>query len=123
MFTEKFIDVMEREGVVAIVTWADNDAHVANTWNSYLRRSGRDRLLIPAFGMHKTEANLEANPKVLLTLGSKEVEGLNGMGTGFLVSGTARFIDSGPEVDAMKREFGWANRVLEVTMDSIEQTI
>lgn len=123
MFTEKFTNVMKREGVVAIVTWADNDAHVANTWNSYLRRSGENKLLIPAFGMHKTEQNLEANPRVLVTLGSKEVEGLNGMGTGFLITGTARFVATGSEVEKTKKEFGWANRVLEITMDSIEQTV
>lgn len=123
MFNEKFNDVLNHEGVVAVVSWADGAAHVVNTWNSYLRKSGENKLLIPAFGMRKTEKNILANPSVLLTLGSKEVMGYKNMGTGFLVSGSAKFLASGPEFDMMKETYSWANRVLEVTVDSVKQTI
>ncbi len=36
MFTEKFLEVLKHEGVVSIVTCANNEAHVVNTWNSYI---------------------------------------------------------------------------------------
>lgn len=123
MFNEKFNDVLAHEGVVAIVSCANSEAHVVNTWNSYLRKSGEGKLLIPAFGMRKTEKNVMVNPQVYLTLGSKEVMGYKTMGTGFLVSGTAKFFSSGPEFDAMKASYAWANRVLEVTVTSLKQTI
>ena len=123
MFNEKFNDVLAHEGVVAIVSCANNEAHVVNTWNSYLRKSGEDKLLIPAFGMRKTEKNVTENPQILLTLGSKEVMGYKTMGTGFLVSGTAKYLASGPEFDLMKASYSWANRVLEVTVTSVKQTI
>ncbi len=123
MFDAIFNAVLAHEGVVAIVTCANNEAHVVNTWNSYLRKSGDDKLLIPAFGMRKTEKNVNQNPQVLLTLGSKEVQGKMAMGTGFLLTGTAKFLTSGPEVDAMKATYTWANRVLEVTVTSVKQTV
>ena len=36
MFTEKFMEVISKEGVVSIVSCSDNEAHVVNTWNTYL---------------------------------------------------------------------------------------
>jgi hypothetical protein len=73
--------------------------------------------------MRKTEQNISQNNRVLLTLGSKEVKGKMGPGTGFLIKGTARFISSGPEWDMMKTKFSFMTRVLEITIESIKQTI
>jgi hypothetical protein len=56
-------------------------------------------------------------------MGSKEVDGLMGPGTGFLVEGTAEFKKSGPEFDMMKEKFSFMTRVLEITVSSIKQTI
>lgn len=123
MFSEIFKDVISKEGVVSIVSCADNEAHVVNTWNSYLNISGDGKILIPAWKMRKTEKKIQCNDKVLLTLGSKEVQGKMGLGTGFLVEGTARFLSSGPEFDMMKAKFTFQTRVLEVTVTSIQQTI
>ena len=123
MFTDTFREVLSKEGVVSIVTCAENEAHVANTWNSYLELPDGERLLIPAWKMRKTEQNTLQNNKVLLTLGSKEVQGRMGQGTGFLLEGTARFIKSGDEYDAMKAKFPFLTRVLEVTVTSLKQTI
>ncbi|MYL84731.1 hypothetical protein GTA51_16580 [Desulfovibrio aerotolerans] len=75
MFTEKFKEVIGKEGVVSIVTCADGEAHVVNTWNSYLVTPDEKTLLIPAWKMRQTEGKVAQNNKVLLTLGSKEVEG------------------------------------------------
>jgi len=123
MFNEKFKQVVSKEGVVSIVSCADGEAHVVNTWNSYLVIPDEQRILLPAWAMRKTESKVNKNKEVLLTLGSKEVEGRMGMGTGFLVKGTARFIGSGAEFDMMKEKFSFLTRVLEVTVSSIKQTI
>ena len=123
MFTDKFLEVIGKEGVVSIVSCADNEAHVVNTWNSYLVRPDDGRLLIPAYAMRKTEKKTLQNNKVLLTVGSKEVTGRMGPGCGFLIEGTAKFISSGSEFDMMKAKFSFLTRVLEVTVTSIKQTL
>ena len=123
MFDERFMSVVGKEGVVSIVSCADDEAHVVNTWNSYLAFPGEARILIPVYGMRKTQKKVEKNQNVLLTLGTKEIEGKMGPGTGYLINGIARFMASGPEFDLMKQKFSWANRVLEVTVSSVKQTI
>jgi len=123
MFTDKFLEVIGKEGVASIVSCADNEAHVVNTWNTYLVKPNDGRLLIPAWAMRKTEKKILKNDKVLLTVGSKEVTGRNGLGTGFLIEGTAKFISSGSEFDMMKAKFSFLTRVLEITVTSIKQTL
>lgn len=123
MFTEKFLEVIHKEGVVSIVSCADNEAHVVNTWNSYLVCPSDGRLLIPAWKMKQTEEKILKNNKILLTVGSKEVVGRIGPGAGFLIEGTAAFISSGPEFDMMKEKFSFVTRVLDVTVNSITQTL
>jgi len=122
MFTDKFFEVVSHEGVVSIVTWTDEGADVSNTWNSYLNVK-ENRILIPAAGMNKTQANIEKNPNVKLTVGSKEVMGKWAMGSGFLILGTAKFITSGEEFNSMKEKFPFLSRVLEITVSKIIQTL
>ena len=122
MFTDKFFEVISHEGVVSIVTWTDEGADVSNTWNSYLNVK-EDRILIPAAGMNKTQANIEKNPNVKLTVGSKEVMGKWAMGSDFLILGTAKFITSGEEFDLMKEKFPFLSRVLEITVSKTIQTL
>lgn len=122
MFTDKFFEVISHEGVVSIVTWTDEGADVSNTWNSYLNVK-ENKILIPAAGMNKTQANIEKNPNVKLTIGSKEVMGKWAMGSGFLILGTAKFITSGEEFDLMKKKFPFLSRVLEITVSKIIQTL
>jgi hypothetical protein len=123
MITEKLTEVLGKEGVVSIVSYGDGEAHVCNTWNSYLVVKDGARILIPAYAMRATEKNTSRNPGVKLTLGSKEVMGYNSMGTGFLLTGAARFISEGPEWQAMKGKFSFLTRVLEVTLTSVKQTL
>jgi hypothetical protein len=122
--TEKFLDVIKHEGVVSIVSWAENEPHVINTWNSYLFITDDERILIPAAGMRITQKNIEKNSKVKLTVGSKEVLGYKDyQGTGFLIEGTGDFIISGNEFDSMHQKFPFLSRVLEITVSSIKQTL
>ena len=123
MFTEKFYDVLKNEGVVSIVSCSNNEAHVCNTWNSYLVIVDENKILIPAAAMIKTEQNINVNPKVKLTIGSKEVMGYNYMGTGFLLEGTAKFLKDGDHFNMMREKYSFLTRVLEVTVSSCKQTL
>jgi hypothetical protein len=123
MLSEKFFEVISNEGVVSIVSWGNDEPHVVNTWNSYVNITADGRLLIPAAGMRKTQKNVGFNNKVKVTLGSKDVMGYKFMGTGFLIEGTAKFVESGSEFDMMKEKFPFLNRVLEITVTSQKQTL
>lgn len=123
MIPEKLLEVLKEEGVVAIASLGEDGPHLVNTWNSYIRISGDERLLIPVGGMRKTEANVSAHPAVLITLGSRKVQGFRGAGTGFLIRGNATFITTGADFDLLKETFGWMRATLAVTIDSITQTL
>ena len=124
MLTEKFFDVLKKEGVVSIVSWGIDEPHVVNTWNSYLEVTSDERILIPAYAMRKTEKNVNQNNKVKIALGSKEVLGYKDyQGTGFVIEGTAKYLESGSEFDMMKEKFSFLTRVLEITVTSAKQML
>ncbi len=119
----KFLEVLQHEGVVAIMSWGI-EPHMVNTWNSYLVVTEDERILIPAYGFRKTQKNVEVNSNVKITLGSKNVLGYKDYpGTGFLITGTAKYIESGEEFEMMKNKFAWLNRVFEVTVDKAKQML
>ena len=114
--SEKFYEVLKHEGVVLVMSWGI-EPHLVNTWNSYLVVTDDERILIPAYGFRKTQKNVEVNNKVKISLGSKDVIGNNDyQGTGFVVDGTAKYIESGEEYDMMKSKFSFLTRVLEITV-------
>ena len=124
MLTEKFYDVLKNEGVVSIVSWGIGDPHMVNTWNTFLVVTSNERILIPAAGMRRTEKNVNENNKIKLALGSKEVLGHKDYpGTGFVVEGTAKYLESGSDFDMMKEKFSFLSRVVEVTVTSAKQGI
>ncbi len=123
MFTEKFFEVLNNEGVVSIVTYNNSEAHVSNTWNSYIVLADENKILIPAAAMIKTEENININSKVKLTIGSHEVMGYRYMGTGFLLEGKARFLKEGSDFKLMVEKFPFLTRVLEITIESCKQTL
>lgn len=123
MLPEKMLEVLKRPGVVAIATQGSDGPHLVNTWNSYVMIAADGRLLIPAGYMHETEANLARDNRVLITLGSHEVEGKMGPGTGFLITGRAEFLGSGAEFEQVKGRFAWARAALAVAVESVTQTI
>lgn len=123
MIPEKLLQVLKNDGVVAIATLGPDGPHMVNTWNSYVRWSSDERILIPAGYMHRTEANIATNNQILMTLGSSKVAGNMGPGTGFLIKGTAAFITSGPNFDLVKSVFSWARATLEVRITSCTQTL
>jgi hypothetical protein len=124
MLTEKFYNVLENEGVVSIISWGIDEPHIVNTWNSYLIVTSDERILVPAYAMHRTEKNVNQNNKVKMALGSKEVLGYKDyQGTGFVVEGTAKYLESGAEFDMMKDKFSFLTRVLEITVSSAKQML
>jgi len=122
MISETLREILKKDGVVAIATLGKDGPHMVNTWNSYIRVSPEERLLIPAGYMHKTEDNIKHNPEVLITIGSSKVRGLHGAGAGFLIKGKAAFVTSGPDYEVMKEKFSWLRATLAVTIDSAAQT-
>ncbi len=121
--SEKFFEVLKHEGVVSVMSWGV-EPHLVNTWNSYLVVTEDERILIPAYGFRKTEKNVDVNNKVKLALGSKEVLGYKDYpGTGFVIDGTARYVESGEEYDMMKSKFSFLTRVLEITVSSTKQML
>lgn len=123
MIPDKMMDVLSHEGVVSIVTQGDSEPHVINTWNSYLKIAQDGSILAPVGGMKTTEANIKRNNSVQMTLGSREVQGFNSMGTGFLIRGTASVMEQGNEYNEIKGRFPWARAALVVKPDSITQTL
>jgi len=124
MLPDKFLRVLEHEGVVAIVTQeATGLPHLVNTWNSYIQITADEQLVIPAGGMCTTEKNLSQNNTVLLTMGSRDVEGKRGPGAGFLITGTGVFLYAGTEFDLIKSKFPWARAALKVAITDITQTL
>jgi peroxiredoxin len=124
MLSEKLFEVLKHEGVVSIVSWGVDEPHVVNTWNSYLVVTADERILIPAYAMHRTEKNTIQNNKVKMTFGSKDVLGYKDyQGTGFVVEGTAKFVEAGPEFDRMKEKFSFLTRVLEITVTASKQML
>jgi hypothetical protein len=124
MLPEKFFEVLKNEGVVSIVSWGVDEPHIANTWNSYLVITPDNRILIPAYAMRRTEKNTIQNNKVKIALGSRNVLGFKDyQGTGFVVEGTAKFFEFGPEYEMMKEKFSFLTRVLEITVTSAKQML
>lgn len=123
MIPDKMLEVMKHEGVVAIVTQGDGEPHVVNTWNSYLKITDGGNLLVPVGGMKTTQTNIKKDCRVQLTLGSREVQGFQYMGTGFWIRGTAEFREQGNEFNETKERFPWARAVLEIKPEFVIQTL
>ncbi|GAN35228.1 MAG: pyridoxamine 5'-phosphate oxidase family protein [Candidatus Brocadia sp. AMX2] len=123
MIPDKMLEILKYEGVVAIATMGGDGPHMVNTWNSYIVVTQDGHLLLPVGGMIRTEANVGKNNNILLTLGSREVEGFHGPGAGFLIKGTAVFIKSGEQFDIVKKRFSWARAAMEITILSATQTL
>jgi hypothetical protein len=120
---EKVKEILNHEGVVAIATQGKDGPHLINTWHSYVQLTATGNLLIPAGGMKRTEENLLKDNRIVATLGSREVTGMRGPGAGFFINGTAKLLISGNQYDLVKEKFPWARATLEITINSVEQTI
>lgn len=121
MVSDKLKSVMQNEGVVAIIAQGKDFPHVVNTWNSFVKIDNDD-FIVPVGGMNIMEEILSHNDKVLVTVGSREVEGLHGAGAGFLLSGNASIIEDGDECIAIKKVYPWARAMLKIKITNVKQT-
>lgn len=125
MINEKLMEVLTNpsDGAIAIVTQGVSEPHVVNSWNSYVNVTPEGKLLIPVGGMMETEKNIGLNKMVKLTIANREVQGKMYKGTGFLIKGTADFLNDGSDFDMMKAKFPWARAILAITVESANQTL
>lgn len=120
----KFLEVMQYEGPVTIVTRYANPANIVNTWMSYVQVDQmNDVLYVPAAGMNSIESDFNTDNRVVITVGSKEVEGTMGLGAGFHIYGRGEFISEGQIINQMKIQFPWIRKILKVTIERVEQKI
>ena len=82
-----------------------------------------EQILIPCFGFHTTEKNALHQPHMELSLGSDQVQGKLGMGTGFLLTGTGKFLSEGALYAQMRTKCDWIKRVLVFSPESCRQTV
>lgn len=113
--------VMQKEGAVAIVAQGEKFPHVVNTWHSYVRIN-HDHFILPVAGMNTMEEALAHDNRVLVTVASREVEGLHGMGTGFLINGNATIVYDGDECDRIKSDYPWARAMMKIVIKDFVQT-
>lgn len=125
VLNDVFFECIKHDGIVSVASVnAEGQAHIANTWNKYLVVTDNEEILMPCFGFTRTQKNVEnVSPRVEVTIGSHEVQGKMGMGTGCLLFGKAQFVKEGPLFDTMKAKYKWASRVLVFTPESCKQTI
>jgi len=121
MLSEKLKLVFQNEGIVTIIAQGKDFPHAVNTWNSYVELKD-DYLIIPVAGMNTMEAILNHNNKVLVTVGSRAVEGLHGAGAGFNINGVANIKAEGDEYADVKNKFVWARAMMKIDINDYYQT-
>lgn len=123
MLSGKVLQILQEEGPVGIATASTDGPHLVATWLSYLERVGESSLAIPAGGYDKTEENVNAGSPIQLLLASRTVEGRDGPGTGFRLTGRARYVSEGEIYQRIKTRFNWARAALVVDIDEVEQLL
>ena len=121
MFTEKFLDCINHDGIVSVAT-ADKTGkvHIANSWNNLIIVK-EDIFLIPCGGYKVTEANYLENPSMEIVIASNSSN--DGKGSGFLLEGKAEFVKEGELFSEMHNKCSWCNRALVFKPSIIKQTI
>ncbi|MEF9935375.1 MAG: pyridoxamine 5'-phosphate oxidase family protein [Clostridium sp.] len=125
MNTQKLREILNHplDSGVSIVTSYNDNTHIANTWLSYVRLVGDSALYIPVAGMMNTENNLKKNPKVLISISNRELQGKMMQGTGVIVSGTGEILSEGEMFNKMKSEFEWIRAILKIDITDVIQTL
>jgi hypothetical protein len=124
--TDQIVKLINQTEIVAIATAGEKGPHLVATWGESIANLGVQDghiLLIPAGGYHQTEANLKANDSIELLVGSKQVQGKNGMGTGYRLVGTGKIVDNGEYLDLVKAKYPWARAALVVEVALAEQLL
>ena len=125
ILNEKLLEVIQSppDSALTLFTQGPQWPHLVNSWKSYLQFGQSGRLLFPAGGMEKTQANLATNPAIQLSISNRQVQGFSYLGTGFILAGEAVMETEGPDFDLVKARFPWARAALVVTVLSARQTL
>jgi hypothetical protein len=119
-------DVIEKTEVVAIATYGENGPHLVATWGDFIKSldiNDGKTIIIPAGGYHQTEKNLNDDNRIELLVGSKQVQGKNGPGTGYRLIGRAEITKSGEFAELTKAKFPWARGALVIEVEKADQLL
>ena len=111
------IEILEHEGPASFVTAGNDGPHMAATWNSYIEIASDSVVIIPVGSLKKTEENIHAGSKVQMIVASKDIQGKNGPGAGFLLKGTAQFKNTGMDFERTRSRFPWARAIMLFTIE------
>ncbi len=120
---EKIKDILQHEAPLGIVTVGRGKAHLVATWNSYVLVVDDKTIAFPAGGMEQTEKNVKEGSDIQLMVASKEIQGLQGAGAGFRLTGKAEFQGEGKTYEAIKSKFPWARAAVVVSVTRAEQLV
>jgi len=126
ILTATIKDVIEKTEVVSIATYGENGPHLVATWGDFIKSldiNDGKTIIIPVGGYHQTEKNLNADNRIELLVGSKQVQGKNGPGTGFRLVGRAEIITSGEFAELTKAKFTWARGALVIQVEKADQLL
>ncbi len=119
-------DVIEKTEVVAIATYGENGPHLVATWGDFIKSldiNDGKTIIIPVGGYHQTEKNLNDDNRIELLVGSKQVQGKNGPGTGYRLVGRAEITASGKFAELTKAKFPWARGALVIQVEKADQLL
>jgi len=119
-------DVIEKTEVVAIATYGENGPHLVATWGDFIKSldiNDGKTIIIPVGGYHQTEKNLKDDNRIELLVGSKQVQGKNGPGTGYRLIGQAKITTSGEFAELTKAKFPWARGALVIEVEKADQLL
>jgi len=119
-------DVIEKTEVVAIATFGENGPHLVATWGDFIKSldiNDGKTIIIPVGGYHQTEKNLNDDNRIELLVGSKQVQGKNGPGTGYRLVGRAEITASGKFAELTKAKFPWARGALVIQVEKADQLL
>jgi len=118
--------VIENAEIVTIATCGEKGPHLVATWSDFVKSldiNDGKTIVIPAGGYSQTEKNLKENDRVELLVGSKQVQGKSGMGTGYRLSGRAKIVTDGKLMELTKSKYSWARGALVIEVDKVEQLL
>jgi hypothetical protein len=113
--------VLAHEGSATLVTTAGGEPHLVATWQSYIRVLDESTVAFPAGGMRKTEENVRAGSNVQMVIGAKGLG--KGSGTGYRLTGTARFESGTPAHERLKQDFPWCRAAVLLSLTGVEKIL
>ncbi len=118
---EKIKEVLKYEGVFSIVAAGDNFPHIANSWNSFTYYKD-NQIFVPVGIMNKMQECLKKDNRVIVVIGTRDIEGLYGMGMGIKIFANAFIEDDTKEFEELKKRFEWARAIMRLEITDSYQT-